>query len=420
MFLGIALGALVVSCIVEVVYNLDFHSLFNRWKSLIVYGIICAAVLACMAMDITHWNSTLPNREDITGAALVSNVSGWNCGNNNDYFGDYGINFSIGSNITGITPSPSEEQPILTSAEAVDAIYNSAQMGAEAMTGDRSIIKTGKDNTNYSYTVTFQLQNGKTFTRVYYMPYKTEQLAENGASVRFSKEYQENYTGIVKAYKNKESYTVMLVGNYLTSNGTVSPHRIQNKQAIPAILDSLKQESLSVTRDYAASHAPILKLRVAVSSLSDQFNFRLDDFSTGISINPKNTPADSIPYDLPVYECEQKTLALLHQYVSNLETGFGSAQIESVTYVTYSEDGDQAQNVYSSPELLEQWKTALIPLVFSNLSDPVLAQSYMRDEEGSEDYVTVTLVNGPEMDCFSQIDLNAVPADSNTSAKPMG
>ena len=56
LFVGMAGGAFVTACVTEIVYDMDFHSLFCHWKSTVVYAVAAAVVLGVLALDVMGWN----------------------------------------------------------------------------------------------------------------------------------------------------------------------------------------------------------------------------------------------------------------------------------------------------------------------------------------------------------------------------
>ncbi|MDO4287391.1 MAG: DUF6449 domain-containing protein [Eubacteriales bacterium] len=405
LFISMAIGALITACIVEIVYDLDFHSLFHRWKSLAVYYVVCAVVLGCMAMDITHWNSTIPERDEIVSATLHSGMGTWNCGpadgNENDYeyYSDriYAMlsrlsaatssgYISSGSNVVEDIDAAIDylDSKEIESADALDTIYDSASMGAEAMKHGRSSIQNDE---NTSYVVTFTLQNGKTFTRQYYMPTDTSELADNGADVRFSKEYREKFTEAAIAQTNKEKVKQLLVENYVDMAGHRAD-KIKGTKAISDILDTLYEETQELTKDYVSSNLPVLVIRAAgEQAISDWYWTSLEDMDiTGGDID------DII--DIPVYACQTETLKQLGKYVDNLETGFGSAQIVKVSVENYDEY-EESYTEYTDEEHIAKWKPYLIPSCCERIIDDV----YMMPENAYCTYITVELADGTQISC---------------------
>ncbi|WP_394272476.1 DUF6449 domain-containing protein [Butyricicoccus sp.] len=404
MFLGIVIGAAVAACVVEIVYDQDFRSLFRRWKSTLVFGAVAAVVLACMAMDITHWNSTLPDRADIVGADLSADDPSWNCGAANE---DNSVVYSSIS-LLGIPfeqREEAEEESVspLEAQENIDAIYSSASMGARAMQGDRSTIMEQGGEGVCGYQVAFKLKNGKTFRRQYYLPGDTDEIAENSAKVRFSQEYLDTRTAIAQAEKRKNQITFLKVGNYADvddSNSTMGGKKISNQSTIIDILETLKEEYLSITQDYAEAHAPVAMLRVATQDVLDQWE--------GIDIDYWGyiTDMDGL-YDIPVYECETKTLAQLRLYAKGFVPGFGDQKIASVVSTVYDDDGTEQETVYTDPEEIAEWSEKLVPRSFDSILDPVYSLDY-------ENYV-VMLADGTSIQCTAHQEFSTKSEDSTAA-----
>lgn len=382
MFLGMALGVILASGMIEIIYDLDFGSIFHHWRSMGVYAAVAVVILGCMAMDITHWNSTIPDRDDIIAADLSSSLPQWS---NDSTFDANSYNYTtVYDRIIDIEDTAEEDEQdekLLESKEAIDAIYNSASIGAQAMTGDRSTIRD-----DIQYTVTFTLKNGKTLQRTYYMPYDTDALYENGAAVRFTQEYLNTRTAAVQAQQKKDEFTLMLVGNYVNTT-QLSPSRIYSTRAITSILDTLKRESLLLTKDYVSQHAPVLILRVATDTAQQVLRNSLMDF------NCRTTDV----YDIPVYERETETLAMLAEQVDTLSTGFGTEPIQRVTVTTYDETHENSvKKTYTDAEEIDAWRAKLVPHTFVGAMDPVYETSGIPIEITMEDGMVISCLQRAE------------------------
>ncbi|MDO4174314.1 MAG: DUF6449 domain-containing protein [Eubacteriales bacterium] len=407
LYISMAIGGLVTACVVEIVYDLDFHSLFRRWKSFAVYCAVCVVVLGCMAADVTRWNSTLPEREEIVSASLQSGVDTWDCSSTAQdddlyYYSDRfyamlsrvyraaGSSYVYGFNVDDVESAVDYvESTQMESADVLDTIYASASMGAEAMQHDRSDIQNAD---NSSYVVTFQLQNGKTFTRRYYMPDDTAELADNGADVRFSKEYRETFTEAAVAQSNKEFAKWLLVENYMDMAASHA-ERIDNAKAIDDILDVLYEESREITREYASQNLPVLAIRVAGQQAIDTWGgSNMEDLN-----NVFGSGIDDI-VDIPVYACQTETLKLLGEYIDGLETGFGSEPIQKLDEQLYLDDENPStvtNRTYSDQETIERCKPYLLPVNCIALVDGVYQ---LNQADGTE--VTVELADGTAIECY--------------------
>ena len=397
MFLGIALGALVTACIVEIVYHLDFHSLFDRWRSLLVYAAVCTAVLTCMALDLTHWNSTLPDRDQIVSADLHSAEEGWNCGaygEQTPYSGEVGGTLwsmaylasdlmhwdtSYWSEDNGLSMEP------MTSDTVIDAIYDSASIGAQAMTQDRSTIVSGKAYENQGYQVVFTLKNGKTFTRQYYMPGGTKQLSENGAAVRFSQEYRSTRTAEARAVDESFRPEKLVVKNYVNADQSTCDV-IEQQSGVTSILNKLKEESAQLTQEYVSQHVPVLAIR-AVTAMSGW------DWNSISNLNAGYYESDGVFHiiDIPVYACETDTLKILRQYAPDLEIGYASEQANRVTVEYWDDEGNSISETYDDAETVAECMKHSYPASLGQIMDPIFAE-----ETGIQD-VRISMENGDEI-----------------------
>lgn len=423
LFLAMAIGALITACTVEIVYNQDFHSLFRRWKSLLVYYVVCVVVLSCMAMDITHWNSKLPERNKIVSATLSEGPSAWNCipadgyiGESERYYSGSAIGFVMDTifetwfNSFGYSEDMDQETAIdhldsiqLESAGALDAIYASASMGAEQMKSGRSTLQ---GNIEYSsYRVTFTMQNGKTFERQYYMPDDTAELSQNGAKIRFSREYLEKYTAAAIAHTNKEQAAELLVANY-ADMANINASVIDNARAVSDILDTLYEESLELTKSYVSEEVPVLIIRVVGKQAVEEWRkYDLCD------LDMTGGDWDDI-IDIPVYSCETETLELLEKYVEEFSVGFMPEKVVCMNVTTYTDDGDEKTETFRTDKaedikIIQKWVPYLIPTSFERVIDPI----YFRPDENGlyaphAAEVTVTLADGTEVVCYCYRDVD--------------
>ena len=352
MFVGMVFGGVLTACVAEIVYDLDFHSLFRRRKSLLIYGAVCAAVMAFMAMDTTGWNSRLPERGEVTEAYLNSYCSSWNCSAQN------------------ARPQKEEDILCLKSEENVDRIYKSAQMGADTIRRNRKDIRGSMRYASDRYEVLFRLENDKTFKRTYYLPSDTAELAENGAKVRFSEEYREQFTAEAQAERNKERISKLMAGNYWEVENNVVK-TIDDSQAIIDILTTLKRESMDITREYAEQHAPVFMLN-ALTEQEEQEILRQGG----------NMYWNSFFY-IPVYESETETLRLLKKHLPELSEGFGPVEdVIEIRHDIPTEHHMQTVSYMSREDIAEQI-SHLIPSNWRDFIDPV----YTIDPDSGEWYV---------------------------------
>ena len=405
LFAGMACGAFVTACVTEIVYDMDFHSLFCHWKSTVVYAVAAAVVLGVFALDVMGWNSKLPNRADIVSAQLVSDYTPWECTNNTwNQDWDY-ANFShdmiqsldVSSNTYRTTyVSDSEPSGLLDITEVqklresdnIDRVYASAQLGAQAMQHERGKISEKLstcdeygDNLYATYLVRFQLANGKTFERQYIMPTDTQELADNADAVRYSKEYLS--AGTPEAVAHSKQDVAKIIDVYGCEASHSASKRIDNQQAIRAILDTLQKESLQRDKAYIDSHAPVYYLYVRGKQDVELY---------GDERLPSGEGDGDDIIIIPIYDYETQTIALLGKYVDVMPKTFSVdtiAKISNGEYEEYTQAADIAKLI-----------PALIPEDFANCMDGAVYHQALKNDR----HVTVYMKDGQEIACGCYLD----------------
>ena len=405
LFVGMAGGAFVTACVTEIVYDMDFHSLFCHWKSTVVYAVAAAVVLGVFALDVMGWNSKLPSRADIVSAQLVSDYTPWECTNNTwnqdwDYANfshdmiqslDVSYNTSRATYVSDSDPSGlldiTEVQKLRESGN-IDRVYASAQLGAQAMQHERGKISEKLstcdeygDNLYATYLVRFQLANGKTFERQYIMPTDTQELADNADAVRYSKEYLSTSTPEAVAHSKQDVAKIIDVYGCEASHS--ASKRIDNQQAIRAILDTLQKESLQRDKAYIDSHAPVYYLYVRGKQDVELY---------GDERLPSGEGDGDDIIIIPIYDYETQTIALLGKYVDVMPKTFSVdtiAKISNGEYEEYTQAADIAKLI-----------PALIPEDFANCMDGAVYHQALKNDR----HVTVYMKDGQEIACGCYLD----------------
>ncbi len=417
LFVGMAIGIFLTACIVEIVYDMDFHSLFHHWKGTMIYAAAVVVVMGALAFDAFGWNSRLPDHSEIVSAQLISDHAEWACTNdtwNKDQ--DYtDFNHSIMSSINADSPTYStvygrntdsdqlldiaDVQP-LRESKNIDRVYASAQLGAQAMKHGRSRISDNLneydeygDNIYETYLVRFQLANGKIFERQYVMPVDTKELTDNADAVRYTKEYLSTNTPEAVAQSRKSLAKVIDVYGY-KGVYTESKH-INNEQAISAILDTLQKESLQRDKAYFDSHAPeyylYVKGGIADSEEVDEvYNYRPSVNSIG---------DDMIV--IPIYDYETQTIALLSKYVDAMPETFGTDNIAKIRVITdVSDAGEAKYQDFTQSTDIAKLLPAVIPTDFENNLDGAVYHSATKNYKQA----TVYMKDGQTIECGCYLD----------------
>lgn len=415
LFVGMAIGVFLTACVVEIVYDMDFHSLFHHWKGTLVYAAVVVVAVGFVSLDVIGWNSKLPDRSEIVSAQLISGYPVWGCTNETwnktwDYADfDHSIMSSVreGPGNYGTMYMDEDPDTLLDIAEVqpfresdnIDRIYASAQIGAEAMKHGRSQIANKNnelmddgENAYRTYLVRFQLANGKTFARQYIMPIDNKELAENGEAVRYSKEYLSTNTPEAIAQNRKDLVKVIDVYGYKADY--MESKQIDNQQAISTLLDTLQKESLQRDKAYIDSHAPEYYL-CAIGK------WKLQDGDESGSLPNADTDGDDMIV-IPIYGYETQTLSLIRKYVDAMPKTIG---VDDVAKVSVAVDDDpQKYQDFTQPADIAKLLPAVIPDVYVNNVDQAVynylvsgtrnASIYLKDGEEIVGYCYIDRTGG--------------------------
>lgn len=407
LFVGMAIGIFLTACVVEIVYDMDFHSLFHHWKGTMIYAAAVVVVMGVLGFDAFGWNSRLPDRSEIVSAQLISDHAEWACTNDtwskgwdyadfdhgmmgNMYTEPQGYNTVYGSNVDPEQLLDIADIQPLKESKNIDRVYASAQLGAQEMKHGRSRISNNLnkydeygDNLYATYLVRFQLANGKIFERQYAMPVDTKELTDNADAVRYSKEYLSTNTPEAVAQSRKSLAKVIDVYGY-KGEYEESKH-INNKQAIDAILDTLQKESLQRDQTYIDSHAPeyYLCVRGAIEEL-------MYGNGSGHKLDVETGGDDMIA--IPIYGYETQTIAILSKYVD--------AMPETFSVDTIAKISDDGYEEYTQATDIAKLLPAIIPNEFQNCLDGAVYHQASKNYQ----HMTVYMKDGQKIECGCYLD----------------
>ena len=416
LFVGMAIGIFLTACIVEIVYDMDFHSLFHHWKGTMIYAAAVVVVMGVLGFDAFGWNSKLPDRSEIVSAQLISDHAEWACTNNTwnkswDYADfDHVVMSSISYEpqtyniVYGRETDPDQLLDIadiqpLKESKNIDRVYASAQLGAQAMKHGRSRItddlnEHGEygDNLYATYLVRFQLANGKTFERQYAMPVDTKELTDNADAVRYTKEYLSTNTPEAIAQSKKDLAKIIDVygckGKY-----TDSKH-ITNKQAIGAVLDMLQKESLQRDKTYIDSHAPEYYLCVR-GGREEWIEENISNYEPNVDASGDDMIV------IPVYGYETQTIALLSKYVDAMPKTLSVDNIAKISVAKYIiDDGPQEFKDYTQTADIAKLLPAVIPIDLENCLDKAVFHQAIENYR----FTTVYMKDGQTVACDCYLD----------------
>ncbi len=290
-YLGMLLGIFAAHFLIEVLFERRLGAMFAHQSSLWIFVAAATVCVVLLRLDITGYNSRLPERAAIVGANVVSSIDSLSCdippvqeeqeeGWNNQKLRD---------RATG---------QVLTQTENLDEIYALAQRGAESMKDYRIGILDDHEQ----YVIGFRLADGSTFVRTYYTSgdeqSETCKLVENRLTkVRFSEEYLTTRTAAARADAAKTASIYVTNSTQVYEGGTT----LTNPETIAQLLAAVKEESAMLTEDYVIRHLPVMVLHV---NGRQSRRARDEDTDTALTCGIGD-------YNIPIYSCEEKTVDLL-------------------------------------------------------------------------------------------------------------
>lgn len=303
LFLGMAAGAVLAAIAVEMLFQLDFRAAISKPASVLGYLVAMAAVVTAMQLDVTGYNTQLPERSQIVSANVFSSDSVLSAAESStvetddaDWDNQYNqwVQYIL------------ENRP-LTAKENIDEVYSMAQRGVQSMRGKRQQITA-----HTQYNIAFTLADGSTFVRSYYLSGEDESaeyrvLAQRAAAVRFSEEYLSSRTPAALADPQKTQALVVQNSSQADFDGEV----ITDADVIEMLLSTIKRESQQLTKDYVLEHPAIMVIQTKPTSDTD-FTKQLEKGTLPTEAYRLMFNAED-SYCIPVYGCEEETIRLLQQ-----------------------------------------------------------------------------------------------------------
>lgn len=352
--LGAVIGALLAHCAVEIIYDLDFGGIRNGWKAFGIYAVLAAAVIAGMNVDITGFNTRIPDREDVVGVELKSSS---NTRLTAEAFETRYLYNWFDLDVSSEYTSANQFRP-LSSEENINSLYQLAGIGV-----DNGRERTDWYDGDYSnYIVEFTLRNGKTFRRQYNLPNENENVIEEAETLaermRTSKEYRK--TRLAVNLVDSDNVSILATTSMIGTGGgsgewkklheaedwiqwTNFAHLTKDQEQIQEILNTLKREYEQLTPAYARLHQPVLMMRTMDAGLQ-----KIMQEEEGRDVYDLLSDSYSIYGDMqniPVYSCFTETIALLEKYCGKGQYTYKAEDVSDVQiqWYNYTEDEEWSE-----------------------------------------------------------------------------
>lgn len=237
---GLLAGTLLGHILIEMIYHFDFRAAFAHWKTMIVLAVVAIAIVMGFQHDIFGYDKWLPKEDAIQA-----------------------VSFDSGFARSDIRGGVTARQELLSGRDNIAAIRKLAEISA-AYTEERHDEWRYEDAYEYDadhratfFSVTYKLSGGREATRYYSIPV-TEETWALMDSIRFSEEYIRATNPVFEDYESKGSTRLCIRTQAEPSDA--AGMIVTDQTVVKQVLDALREETLTLTADVAASTAPVLRI----------------------------------------------------------------------------------------------------------------------------------------------------------------
>ncbi|MDR3766610.1 MAG: DUF6449 domain-containing protein [Butyricicoccus sp.] len=295
---GLLAGTVLGHIVIEMIYHFDLRSAFVHWKTMIVLAVAAVAIVVGIQRDVMGYDKWLPNEDKIEAVGFQFNLY---------HGGNDGYTYHNGS--FGIF------QPVLTDPAIIHAVHDVASECIE-----------GLDTASHNgfVEVTYRMKNGQTVRRSYSNAGVSEETWEQLNAIRFTEDYMRHSCDIFKVDPKAEIDTLDLSIRTNADPSETTAALITDRAQALAIVQTLQEETLTLTQDIAESTIPVLRMDV---------NY--------VTVEDNNLAYQNFQY-IPIYPTYAKTLSLLKQYGVE-PTALSVENLQKITVSWYDTSVDAAR-----------------------------------------------------------------------------
>ncbi|MGI5948174.1 MAG: DUF6449 domain-containing protein [Lachnospiraceae bacterium] len=251
---GIAVGAILCHCMIEIIYHFDFRRLFDHKIQLAVCMMGSLAVLFCFKNDWTGYDAYLPEKGTVAEAAIEFGRDGWVT-----YF--------------EIKDGEEGQAPELVQIRSLDYVFDHMKMtnvepvleiakkGIEytlmEKTSKEQYYEMEEQKENWGYvTIQYTLTNGKKVWRQYRFP--LSEAWEAASTIYLDEAYQQGKYPVLGFLPED----IVKLQYQVTSNGRqLEEDEITDPVLAGRILEAYQQDLKELSLDTRKQEAPIGELR---------------------------------------------------------------------------------------------------------------------------------------------------------------
>lgn len=299
MIFGFCLGGLLSHCLVEIIYHLDFKALFCHIRAFGLFAALFAAIYLCLAMDIFHYDSYLPEADQVQSVSV-----------NLDWLESYYSEYQM---------LPGRDDAVLTFLDRQTYRQpETIQAALELCRISREPYQEEPDD-YYSTEVRYTLKSGRQVYRSYHVP---RQAAKDQIMVLYdSREYKEQYVPLFQKEPGQFQCAVISLG---------MPNRPDQYLRQPGQAEQMAQ---ALRQDLLAMEARQIEKKgpVATVTLSTDRDYGKED----------REQWDSFETTVPIYDTYTNTLRVLAEQGVTTESSLRSYEVEKA-YLWVDENSENA------------------------------------------------------------------------------
>lgn len=279
---GLLAGTVLGHVLIEMIYHFDFRAAFAHWKTMIVLAVAAVAIVLGVQNDVMGYDKWLPREDKVASAGFVTGLG-------------YDSGTGYGTGIWDVYyRGDRSDNEMLTDPQNIAAIRKLAEIGIQSANKDGSVggAYAGENQWNYM-NVHYRMKNGRMESRSYSIPNSDEVWALLD-SIRFTEDYQTKVNPLYTFDRDDETRALSLTVRTNAKPSENSGRVISDPAKARAIVETLREETLTLTADMARSTVPVLRMDIQyeVRNSSDSYYNPMTEY-------------------VPVYPAFTRTLALL-------------------------------------------------------------------------------------------------------------
>lgn len=390
---GVLCGALIVHCLMEIIYHFDFRKLFSNKVHLAVCAVAGMLILCGFRFDIFGYDTYVPKESQVKAASIyLRSLDDWvtygdvKMSSGGDY---YHWDYQDGESYISEHMKLEHPADVITMAQQGikynkehEDDYNTSYWGSYASDSDEQYI---------GYTVRYVLNSGRVVSRIY-----TASLNDVGETLRRIYDGEDYKKGAYPVLSQTAEDTVKV--NFQQYNEIIGTVR---DAGVAEILAVYQQELAALTYDVRGKELPIGTIQFMTKAMDDAIEGR------GLVDNARSYYAGDISERCyyPVYPSFTKTLGLLKANGVNALDGLSSKNISRIEIRDDSRGWDDEYG-YSYKEAEARYLNVNDPAQIDELAPALMFRHYYYMNETARwremEYIelTITTTNDRTISCL--------------------